>query len=238
MSTIRVAKRKRYAQVSNETIDDRRLSFRARGILTWLLAKPDDWTCDGRAIANATDVEGRDACYTALSELEALGYLHRKRTRDPVTGQWGWDSIVYESPVAPDPDSQDEGDDPSAGTCPVEPNPGYQDPADQDPGNPDSGIQESRTKDPDLQLRQPPNPRTQRAPRTDRERLAAAEDEVAAAQAAKRESDMQLVAELDASAAEMTDEDRRAAKARMADIAARRRDGRPIEDVPTLQEVQ
>ena len=158
MSTIRIARRKKYAQIERTTIEDNRLSFRARGILTWLLAKPDDWTCDGRAVAKGTEVEGRDACYTALSELETHGYLVRTRYRDPVTGQWATDSLVYECPVAPNPDSQDGDKGGNAAFSTTAPNPGYPDPGNPDPGNPDPGNQELRTKNEKQLLTQNPQP--------------------------------------------------------------------------------
>lgn len=55
------------------TIEDSRLSFRARGILIFLLAKPDNWTVRSESIA-AAGREGRDAVRKALQELRAYGY--------------------------------------------------------------------------------------------------------------------------------------------------------------------
>lgn len=138
MSTIRIARRKKYAQIERSTIEDRRLSFRARGVLAWLLAKPDDWTCDGRAVANATEQEGRDAVYTALKELETFGYLERNRWQDPATKQWRTESMVHECPIAPVTEKPD--------------------PASQDPATPESADQESSTNHEDQRRRETPKP--------------------------------------------------------------------------------
>lgn len=97
MSTIRVAKRKRFTTISRETLNDGRLSFRARGILVWLLDKPDDWTTSADAIASQ-GLEGRDAVRTALTELESCGYLIRNKDRDKKTGVWTTKWVVHEVP--------------------------------------------------------------------------------------------------------------------------------------------
>ncbi|GGX50942.1 hypothetical protein [Streptomyces noursei] len=55
------------------TIEDSRLSFRARGILAFLLAKPDNWKVRSESIA-AAGQEGRDAVRKALRELRNYGY--------------------------------------------------------------------------------------------------------------------------------------------------------------------
>lgn len=93
--TIRVEKRQQFAVVDSRTINDERLSMRARGVLVWLLEKPDGWRVSADAIARST-TEGRDAIRTALRELEEHGYLRRERTQDPETGQWSTESVVSE----------------------------------------------------------------------------------------------------------------------------------------------
>ncbi|MGX1668641.1 hypothetical protein [Streptomyces sp. NPDC055400] len=55
------------------TLEDSRLSFRARGILAFLIAKPDDWRVRAESIAKAGK-EGRDAVQGALRELRNCGY--------------------------------------------------------------------------------------------------------------------------------------------------------------------
>ncbi|GGU26423.1 hypothetical protein [Streptomyces violascens] len=54
-------------------LEDSRLSFRARGILAFLIAKPDSWRVRAESIA-AAGKEGREAVRTALRELRDAGY--------------------------------------------------------------------------------------------------------------------------------------------------------------------
>lgn len=112
MSVIRVAKRARFTTIDRETVRDQRLSFRALGLLTWLLDKPDDYGVSADQIAGAGP-DGRDAVRTTLAELQCYGYLERKRIQDPETGRWGWEHVVYERPRVcagqPEDGSTDDG---------------------------------------------------------------------------------------------------------------------------------
>lgn len=108
MSTIRVAKRNRFTTIDRRTIRDARLSFRARGVLVWLLDHPDDWSARSDVIA-AAGVEGRDAIRAAMRELEALGYLVRIKSRNNL-GQWEQEVLVFERPHGPGTGNQSPGD--------------------------------------------------------------------------------------------------------------------------------
>jgi hypothetical protein len=124
MSIVRVARRARYSTIDQRTIRDDRLSFRARGILAWLLDKPDDWTVKADVIADAGQ-EGRDAVRGALKELETLGYLRREKTHDAESGRWVHVSVIYERPEDADP----EGGSPATGNQPAENQPAENQPA-------------------------------------------------------------------------------------------------------------
>jgi hypothetical protein len=97
VATIRVAGRKRFTTVDQETVNDDRLSFRARGILLWLLDKPDDWSTDSERIAEA-GAEGRDAVRAALNELQRVGYLEREKKQNEA-GHWVTTWLVKETPT-------------------------------------------------------------------------------------------------------------------------------------------
>lgn len=96
MTTIRVVSRKRFTQVDRNAVNDRLLSFKARGILVWLLDKPDDWETTAERI-ETQGKEGREAIRSGLKELEERKYLQRRRWRD-TNGQWRYEWLVTESP--------------------------------------------------------------------------------------------------------------------------------------------
>lgn len=100
VTTLRVADRLNYVQLDSRAVNDKTLSFRARGIHAWLLEKADGWTVNANGIA-LNGKEGRDAVRAALNELEAAGYLVRRKWRGD-DGQWHSESWVYEHPSVVD----------------------------------------------------------------------------------------------------------------------------------------
>ncbi|MFH9425184.1 hypothetical protein [Streptomyces sp. NPDC017529] len=71
-----------FTVMPNAAVNDERLSFRARGILTWLISKPDNWEVRITAIA-AAGKEGREAVAEAVRELKRLGYYRVVTDRGP-----------------------------------------------------------------------------------------------------------------------------------------------------------
>lgn len=84
--------------MANETIRDATLSYKARGLLLYLLSLPDDWTVSSEHLARVSERDGRDAVRTGLDELERAGYLKRWRHQDE-RGRWINESIIYDRPV-------------------------------------------------------------------------------------------------------------------------------------------
>jgi hypothetical protein len=77
----------RFTQVRNEWVRDRRLTWKARGLLTYLHSHADGYELSlAQIIRDGPD--GKDAVGTGLAELESLGYLARVRSRE-AGGRWG-----------------------------------------------------------------------------------------------------------------------------------------------------
>jgi hypothetical protein len=96
---IRERRPNRYVVIPNEAVQNHALSFKARGVLAYLLSQPDHWTISGTALAKMAAQDGREAIRTALLELEQHGYLVRRRVQDPTTGRWGWHQVLHDQPV-------------------------------------------------------------------------------------------------------------------------------------------
>jgi hypothetical protein len=106
MSTIRVSKRETpYIMIDKFAIDkDSRISWQAKGLLTYLIGKPDDWTVRvGDLIKRASN--GRDAVYSIINELIEAGYIEREQVRgNDGSGKFADISyIVYETPLHTNP---------------------------------------------------------------------------------------------------------------------------------------
>ena len=79
MAIIRQKRKKRFSIVDNNVIEDKRLSFKARGLLIYMLSKPDDWKFFTDELAKRSSKDGISAIKSALNEIEAAGYLSRKQ---------------------------------------------------------------------------------------------------------------------------------------------------------------
>lgn len=85
-----------YVIMDKRIFEDESLSWRAKGLLGYLLSRPDNWRIIvGDLIKRST--EGRDAVRATLRELSVSGYLCRER-RHNADGLFEWVYIVYESP--------------------------------------------------------------------------------------------------------------------------------------------
>ncbi len=82
MATFRVYKESgNFVTVHKDFIHDSNISWKAKGILLYLLSRPDNWQIyETELKKHATD--GRDSLRTGIKELEEAGYIHRTRIRD------------------------------------------------------------------------------------------------------------------------------------------------------------
>lgn len=97
MSVFRVERNRNYTVMSNYHLRDRRLSLKAKGLLSQMLSLPEDWdyTLGGLAQINREKI---DAIRAAVRELEAAGYIIRSRERDAKGRLRGADYVIYEQP--------------------------------------------------------------------------------------------------------------------------------------------
>ena len=100
MSIIRVKKDKNYFAASNVPFNDKRLSWEARGVMGYLLSKPDNWQVRFADLVNQGDAK-RFKLRRILKELETYGYMERKRVQMD-DGAFDWVSTVNETPISGD----------------------------------------------------------------------------------------------------------------------------------------
>lgn len=99
---IRTRKRNNYTVVDKTPFEDERLTWAARGLLAYLLTKPDDWRVRVNDLLHKAPMCGRDQLRGILAEIEAYGYLTRERIWNPKTKKIDWETIVHEAPVPAD----------------------------------------------------------------------------------------------------------------------------------------
>lgn len=86
-----------YFATARHAAQDMTLTYEARGMLWYLLSKPDNW--ETRVGDLMKSYARRDKTYNILRELREHGYITRPKTRN-AGGAWIWgDYQVHESPV-------------------------------------------------------------------------------------------------------------------------------------------
>ena len=85
-----------YSVVHNDLIEDKRISFKARGLLIYLLSKPDHWRTTAAYLASVSP-DGIHAVRTGLQELELYGYVKRLKKQN-ASGQWATQTVVFDQP--------------------------------------------------------------------------------------------------------------------------------------------
>lgn len=98
MSTFRVNKNVNYTVMSNYHLQDKKLSLKAKGLLSYMLSLPDDWDYSLKGLTIGCK-DGLDSVRTAVLELEEHGYVRRQKVRNARGQIIDYDYQVYESPV-------------------------------------------------------------------------------------------------------------------------------------------
>ena len=97
MSVVRVHKNANFTVMSNYHFKEKKMSLKAKGLLSLMLSLPDDWDY---SIAGLTTLskDGRDGVMSALGELEKFGYLERSRVINDKGQFAGVEYNIYEHP--------------------------------------------------------------------------------------------------------------------------------------------
>lgn len=110
MSIIRVKKNENFTVMDNSGLQDPGLSWKAKGLLAFMLSRPDDWRFYVNELQqNATD--GKGATASGIRELIEAGYIAREQKREK--GRFkSYDYTIYETGVPVSDDSPTENPEP------------------------------------------------------------------------------------------------------------------------------
>jgi hypothetical protein len=70
-----------YAQIDKTVLNDTRLSWKAKGLLAFLLSKPDTWEINIKNLIKQAK-DGKEAVYSGINELITFGYIVRTESRN------------------------------------------------------------------------------------------------------------------------------------------------------------
>lgn len=87
-----------YVMLNKTFLNATNISWKAKGILAYLLSKPDDWKVyESDIVKHSTD--GRDGVRKGIQELIKAGYIKRELIQDEKGRLMGYDYQVYEVPT-------------------------------------------------------------------------------------------------------------------------------------------
>ena len=96
MSKFKVEKTKNYTVMSNHHLQDKNLTYKAKGLLSFMLSLPDDWDYSVNGLVSLSK-ENIKAIRSTLKELEDCGYLIRER-KQLENGRFDYEYSIYEIP--------------------------------------------------------------------------------------------------------------------------------------------
>ncbi|MGE1052252.1 hypothetical protein ACQGS7_12500, partial [Bacillus sp. GFa4/2] len=97
MATFRVSKDKNYTTINNTGLRDERLTWKAKGILAYILSLPDDWVFYMEEVAKHSK-DKIDSLKSGMKELKEHGYVKRFPVKDEKGKITRWETIIYEVP--------------------------------------------------------------------------------------------------------------------------------------------
>jgi hypothetical protein len=101
----RQKRNKNFTVIPNEMLQDSRLSWKAKGLLTYLLSLPEDWDVYVTHLKTIS-TDGSDSTVSGMNELMEYKYVWRRPRCGADPG--GWEYYVYDEPNNEDPFRQGE----------------------------------------------------------------------------------------------------------------------------------
>lgn len=96
MSVFKIEKSRNYTVMSNYHLRDKNLSYKAKGLLSFMLSLPEDWDYFINGLVSISK-EGVKAIRNILQELQRYGYLVIEKKQNEV-GQFEYEYLIYEQP--------------------------------------------------------------------------------------------------------------------------------------------
>jgi hypothetical protein len=96
MSVFKIEKTKDYTVMSNYHLRDKNLSYKAKGLLSFMLSLPEDWDYSLAGLCSISK-ESRDGIRSILKELQENHYVEIEKVRGD-KGYFEYNYLIYEIP--------------------------------------------------------------------------------------------------------------------------------------------
>ena len=122
MSVVRVNKTSNFTIMSNYHFKEKKMSLKAKGLLSLMLSLPDTWDYSIAGLVKLSK-DGKDSVMSALTELEKFGYLIRTRVTNSKGQFAGIEYNIFEEPQEQNPFAEEPIEDKKKAGNPIEDNP-------------------------------------------------------------------------------------------------------------------
>jgi helix-turn-helix protein len=102
MKIIRASGPNNFTLIPNVVLRDQRLSWKARGLMAYLLSHLDGWQADAETLAQQGP-DGRTTILSALKELQTAGYIERRK-HQVERGRWTTELVIHDIPAEDGPE--------------------------------------------------------------------------------------------------------------------------------------
>lgn len=122
MSIMRIQKKDNYVVIDKTLLNNRELSWKAKGLHSYLMSLPDDWRVQETDLVKRSK-DGKESTRSAIKELTEAGYIKRVAIREK--GKFkSWEFVVYELPTFDtEPANEPEANEPEANDPPEQQKP-------------------------------------------------------------------------------------------------------------------
>lgn len=87
----------KYSVTPNHISNDKNLSWKAKGLWTYIQSKPDGWDFNSERMSEDS-TDGKDSTRSGLVELQEAGYLRRTKVKNQ-KGHWEWNYELFDTRV-------------------------------------------------------------------------------------------------------------------------------------------
>lgn len=103
MAIFRRGREDNFTVVCNQVLKDERLSWKAKGIIAYIMSLPDDWEIHTKELVKHA-ADGRDSLMSGIRELKKYGYVIYNKYQDEETGKFIHEYDVYDKPQTENPE--------------------------------------------------------------------------------------------------------------------------------------
>ncbi len=99
-------RKQRFTQIANSCLQDKRISWKAKGLMAYFMSYPETWIFrEFKIISDSTD--GRDSIRSGLKELMKYGYLTKKQIKE--NGRFSYNEYFIDDEIEYTDKSQENG---------------------------------------------------------------------------------------------------------------------------------